>query len=113
MVLPASNAYGVAARRVGGRGVVLAGLPLSQTQATRFQTAMETELSRLLTKAPIGPSLNRTEARSAPLPPVSLDAGRSPAVWGRQIARRLYTGLAQPSPILSPSIPSNKTNSHA
>jgi len=92
--------------------LVLAGLPLSPAQATRFQTAMESELGRLLSKAPAGPALDRADARSAPLPPVTLDPGHSPAVWGRQIARSLYTSLARPVPILSHSVPSPKTNAH-
>jgi len=72
--------------------LVLDGLPLAGNAGARLQTALSTELSRLLGEA--RGNLRQSEALAfLHLHDVVLDAGRDPEQLGQQLARALVRGL--------------------
>lgn len=83
--------------------LVLEGLSLAPPDQVRVQTALETELSRLLTGVPVGQWSGGAFAWRA-CDPVHLAPGGSPKAWGHQIARTLFATLAPAPPPNSRSV---------
>jgi hypothetical protein len=74
--------------------LILVGLPLKGSQGPLLQTAVETELARLLADGGVSPGL----AAGGALPHVSASGiqvagGNDPVQMGRQIAQSVYGGI--------------------
>jgi hypothetical protein len=77
--------------------LVLDGLPLNHRQGAILQNALERELSRLLKLHGIATPTG-SAVPHLPIAAIQLSARSQPAQWGRQIARTLYTGIANSPP---------------
>lgn len=76
--------------------LVLDGFPLNASQAARLQLTVEQELGRMLATTP-PESWTSGATRQLPATPIHLAPGNSPAIWGRQIARTLFTTISPQS----------------
>ena len=107
--------HGRAPMHVHIERLVLDGLAVGRADAMRLQASVERELGRLFNGAPprdwTADAVNHLSAA-----PVHLAVGGSPAVWGRQIARSLFSTIAPPVAPVSTTIPTissvNATKSH-
>ena len=74
--------------------LILDGLDLPPHHRSHLQTALETELGRLLTERGVGASLQRGGAvPSLPAGSIQVDQNNGPTALGQQIARAVYGGL--------------------
>jgi hypothetical protein len=72
--------------------LVLDGIEMSQRERPLLQTAVETELARLLTEDGLTRQAN-VALRDIPAEPIQLSHENNPARIGRQIARSVYRGI--------------------
>jgi hypothetical protein len=74
----------------------LEGLPLTRNQGAAVQTAVESELTRMLSERGLADGIRAGGAMPS-LPAVRLEyaSGASPAQLGRQIARAVYGGIGK------------------
>lgn len=74
--------------------LILEDLPLSRAQGPQVQTAVEAELSRLLTQSGIGGNLaNGGALRSVPASTIEIAPQSDATTLGNQIAGAVYGGL--------------------
>jgi hypothetical protein len=79
--------------RVHIERLVLEALPIGHHDGPLVQAAVETELARLMSGAPLPPSGGATARVTAPA--ISLTPNNSPTRLGQQIARSVHGGFVK------------------
>jgi hypothetical protein len=78
--------------------LVLDGVPLGPGDGQRVRSAMELELTDLLTADGLHPShVADRFSRVSKAPAVVLSHNGTPSDWGKQIAKAVHTSLSSPS----------------
>ena len=76
--------------------LILDGLPVDRTHAPHLQTALETELTRLLVENGLSTDLQSGGAvPSIRVNPIQLIAGNNPTQMGAQIAQSVFSGMSE------------------
>lgn len=74
----------------------LEGLPLTRNQGTAVRTAVESELTRMLSERGLSDGIRSGGAvRSLPTVGLEYASGATPVQLGRQIARAVYGGIGK------------------